>query len=91
MTLHEVMPPRPRARVMFAPDSAHSAQERVAQIMSAGVAGKTGKILEGGTPEQQADAIIEFLRQHGFLELHDPSPPRLTPARGEEVFAGRPV
>jgi hypothetical protein len=42
-------------------------QDRVAQIMSAGVAGKAGKILDSGTPEQQADAIIEFLRQHGFL------------------------
>jgi electron transfer flavoprotein beta subunit len=92
MTLHEVMPPRPRARVMFAPDSASSAPERVAQIMSAGVAGKTGKILEGGTPEQQADAIIEFLRQHGFLELHDPNPPpRPSPARGEGVLVERPA
>lgn len=68
MTLHEVMPPRPRARIMFAPDAAAPAQERVAQILSAGVAGKAGQILEGGTPEQQADAIIDFLRQHGFLE-----------------------
>ncbi len=92
MTLHEVMPPRPRARVMFAPDSARSAGERVAQIMSAGVAGKAGKILEGGTPEQQADAIIEFLRQHGFLERHDPNPPpRPSPARGEGAFVGRPA
>jgi electron transfer flavoprotein beta subunit len=68
MTLHEVMPPRPRARVMFTPDSTGSASDRVAQIMSAGVAGKAGKILDSGAPEQQADAIIEFLRQHGFLE-----------------------
>ncbi|MDG4552926.1 MAG: hypothetical protein P9E24_01555 [Candidatus Competibacter sp.] len=68
MTLHEVMPPRPRTRVMFTPDIHGSVQERVAQIMSAGVAGKTGKILESGTPEQQADAIIAFLRQRGFLE-----------------------
>ena len=67
MTLHEVMPPRPRARVMFTPDSAKSAPDRVAQIMSAGVAGKAGKIVDSGTPEQQADAIIEFLRQHGLL------------------------
>jgi electron transfer flavoprotein beta subunit len=68
MTLHEVMPPRPRARVMFTPNIHGSVQERVAQIMSAGVAGKAGKILEGGAPEQQADTIIEFLRQRGFLE-----------------------
>lgn len=68
MNLHEVMPPRPRARMMFTPNSNGSVQERVAQIMSAGVAGKAGKILESGTPEQQADAIIAFLCQRGFLE-----------------------
>ncbi|MCP5196122.1 MAG: hypothetical protein H6974_04915 [Gammaproteobacteria bacterium] len=68
MTLHEVMPPRPRARTMFTPDPTAPVPERVAQIMSAGVAGKAGKILDSGTPEQQADAIIEFLREHGFLE-----------------------
>ncbi len=68
MTLHEVMPPRPRARVTFTPDATGSVQERVAQIMSAGVGSKAGQILDSGTPEQQADAIIEFLRQHGFLE-----------------------
>ncbi|MDS4042093.1 MAG: hypothetical protein RKP20_13040 [Candidatus Competibacter sp.] len=68
MTLHEVMPPRPRARTMFTPDSSGSVQERIAQIMSAGVAGKAGQILEGGTPEQQADTIIAFLREQGFLE-----------------------
>ena len=68
MTLHEVMPPRPRAQVMFTPDPSASVQDRVAQIMSAGMAGKAGKILESGTPEQQADAIIEFLCQRGFLE-----------------------
>ncbi|MGB4947224.1 MAG: hypothetical protein WBQ05_08540 [Candidatus Competibacter denitrificans] len=68
MTLHEVMPPRPRARVMFTPDSSKSASERVAQIMSAGVSGKAGKILDSGTPEQQADAILTFLLEQGFLE-----------------------
>jgi electron transfer flavoprotein beta subunit len=68
MTLHEVMPPRPRARVTYTPDASGSVRERVAQILSAGVAGKAGKILEGDNPEQQADAIIDFLRQQGFLE-----------------------
>ena len=68
MTLHEVMPPRPRARVLFTPDSTAPPHERVEQILSAGVAGKSGKLVEGGTPEEQADAIIDFLRQRGFLE-----------------------
>jgi electron transfer flavoprotein beta subunit len=68
MTLHEVMPPRPRARTIYTPDVTVPVYDRVAQIMSAGVGGKSGQLLEGGTPEQQADAIIEFLRRHGFLE-----------------------
>ena len=68
MTLHEIMPPRPRARVLFAPESAGSVEERIGQILSAGIAGKSGKILEGGTVEQQADAIVQFLLEHGFLE-----------------------
>ena len=68
MTLHEVMPPRPRARILFAPDPTALPEERVEQILSAGVAGKSGTLVEGGAPEEQAEAIIEFLRQHGFLE-----------------------
>ncbi|HUM95868.1 MAG TPA: electron transfer flavoprotein subunit beta/FixA family protein [Candidatus Competibacter sp.] len=68
MTLHEVMPPRPRARILFTPDPTASPHERVEQILSAGVAGKSGQLVEGGTPEEQAEAIIDFLRQRGFLE-----------------------
>ena len=68
MTLHEVMPPRPRARVLFTPDATAPPHERVEQILSAGVAGKAGTLVEGGTPQEQADAIIDFLRQRGFLE-----------------------
>ena len=67
-TLHQAMPPRPRPRAIFTPDPKLPPHERVAQILSAGVAGKKGRLLEGGSPEQMADAIIEFLRQHGFLE-----------------------
>ena len=68
MTLHEVMPPRPRARILFAPDPTASPQERVEQILFAGVAGKSGEFVESGAPEEQAEAIVEFLRQRGFLE-----------------------
>lgn len=68
VTLREVLPPRPRARVLFMPDCTLSPEERVAQIMSAGVASKSGQILENGSPEEMADAIIDFLEEHGFLE-----------------------
>jgi hypothetical protein len=68
VTLREVMPPRPRPRTIFMPDSNLPPYERAAQIVSAGVAGKSGQILENGSPEEMADAIIDFLRRHGFLE-----------------------
>ncbi len=67
-TLHAVMPPRPRPRTIFIPDSSLPAHERIAQLVSAGVTSKTGKILEKGSPEEMADAIIAFLDEHGFLE-----------------------
>jgi len=68
VTLHEVMPPRPRPRALFMPDSHLPPHERVAQIMSAGVTGKSGEILEGRSAEEMADAIIAFLKTHGFVE-----------------------
>jgi electron transfer flavoprotein beta subunit len=68
VTLREVMPPAPRPRAIFMPDPNLPPHERAAQIMSAGVAEKSGRILEDGSPEQMADAIIDFLRTRGFLE-----------------------
>ncbi|MCP5420805.1 MAG: electron transfer flavoprotein subunit beta/FixA family protein [Gammaproteobacteria bacterium] len=68
VTLHAVMPPRPRPRALFMPDSHLPAHERIAQIMSAGVSGKSGKVLEGGSADDMADAIIAFLQEQGFLE-----------------------
>ena len=46
MTLHEVMPPRPRARMMFTPDVGGSVQEPGRPDHVRRVAGKAGKILE---------------------------------------------
>lgn len=68
VTLHEVMPPAPRPRAIFIPDSSLPPEERAAQIMSAGVAEKSGQVLSGLSPEQMADAIIDLLRARGFLE-----------------------
>lgn len=67
VTLHAVMPPHPRPRIIFIPDSNLSPHERIAQIMSAGVTRKAGEIIEG-PPEDMADAIVAFLRDKGFLE-----------------------
>ena len=66
-TVRAAMPTYARPREIFIPDSNLPPHERVAQILSAGVAQKTGRILEG-SPEDMADAIILFLREGGFLE-----------------------
>lgn len=66
-TLYGVMPPRPRPREIFIPDSHLAPEERISQIMSAGVTGKSGQVLEG-PPEAMADAIITFLEERGFLD-----------------------
>ncbi len=66
-TLHAVMPPRPRPRTIFIPDSRLSPHERIEQILSAGVTRKSGEIVEG-SPDEVADTIIAFLREQGLLE-----------------------
>jgi len=66
-TVQATMPPYPRPRETFIPDSALPPHERVAQIMSAGVVQKTGRIVSG-PPEEMADAIIAFLAEHGFVD-----------------------
>lgn len=65
-TLRAVSPPRPRARATFIPDSSRPHYERIDQILSAGVTSKSGQMIEG-PPEAMAEAIISFLREHGFL------------------------
>jgi electron transfer flavoprotein beta subunit len=66
-SLHAALPPRPRPRAIFIPDTHLSPHERVSQIMSAGLARKAGQVLEG-SPEAMADAMIAFLFERGFLE-----------------------
>jgi electron transfer flavoprotein beta subunit len=66
-TFLTTMPPYARPREMFMPDSTLPAHERVAQIMSAGIVQKSGRIVEG-SPEEMADTIIAFLSEHGILD-----------------------
>jgi len=65
--VHVATPPYPRPREIFIPDSNLPPDERLAQITSAGVAHKSGRIVEG-SPQELADAIFGFLRDHGFLD-----------------------
>lgn len=66
-TVHAVTPPRPRPRTLFIPNGQLSADERVAQIMSAGVSRKATRLVEAPA-EEAAEEIIAFLAARGFLE-----------------------
>ncbi|NBC31501.1 MAG: hypothetical protein GVY13_02380 [Alphaproteobacteria bacterium] len=66
-TVQAAMPPYPRPREIFIPDSALSPEERAVQILSAGMTHKAGRVIDG-TPEEMADAILDFLDENGFME-----------------------
>ncbi len=66
-TLLEMHTPRPRPRRIVAPDSHHSAFERIGEIVSAGATGRQTRLVEGSN-EDLAQALIAFLRNKGFLE-----------------------
>lgn len=61
-----ITPPHPRSRPIFTPDSERPPHERVTQIVTAGVTRKSGKVVDG-SPEQLADAVLEFLQERGFV------------------------
>jgi electron transfer flavoprotein beta subunit len=62
-----VGPPRPRPRVVFAPDYHLPPEERIAQILTAGMPRKAGVLLEG-SPSELAARLVAFLRERGFVE-----------------------
>jgi len=59
--------PRPRPKIVPAPDSRLQAYERIMQLLSGSKVEKKGEMLTGG-PESQADGIVAFLKANGFLE-----------------------
>ena len=66
-TLLEMHTPRPRPRRIAAPDSHHSAFERIGEIVSGGAIGRQTRLVEG-PPEELAKALVEFLKSKGFVE-----------------------
>ncbi|MFL5588682.1 MAG: electron transfer flavoprotein subunit beta/FixA family protein, partial [Ktedonobacteraceae bacterium] len=64
-TLLEMHTPRPRARRIVAPDSRHSAFERIGEIITGGATGRQARLVEG-SPEQLAQALVQFLQDKGF-------------------------
>jgi|GEM_PF-713017 len=65
-TLLEIHTPRPRPRRIAAPDSRHSAFERIGEIVSGGATGRQTRLVEG-SPEELAKVLVEFLKDKGFL------------------------
>ena len=63
-----IIPPRPRPKRVPTPDSGLEAFYRIGQLFMGSRVEKQGAILRGG-PESQAEGIISFLEEHGFLEF----------------------
>ena len=59
--------PRPRPKMVAAPDSRQHAYERIMQLLTGSKVEKKGEILTGSI-ESQVGGIISFLKAHGFLE-----------------------
>ncbi|MGB5985018.1 MAG: hypothetical protein WBG37_06905 [Desulfobacterales bacterium] len=62
--------PRPRPKLVPAPDSRRQAYERIMKLLTGSAVEKKGEILTG-TPESQVEGIIAFLKLNGFLESDD--------------------
>ena len=58
--------PRPRPKIVPAPDSRLQAFERIMQLLAGSKVEKKGEMLTG-SPESQVDGIIAFLRANDFL------------------------
>jgi electron transfer flavoprotein beta subunit len=59
--------PRPRPKIVSAPDSRLHAYDRIMQLLSGSKVEKKGEILTG-SPDSQVEGIIAFLKANGFLE-----------------------
>jgi electron transfer flavoprotein beta subunit len=59
--------PRPRPKLVTAPDSRLHAYERIMQLLTGSKVEKKGEMLTG-SPESQVEGIIAFLKDNGFLE-----------------------
>lgn len=65
-TILEMHTPRPRPKRIAAPDSHHSAFERIGEIISGGATGRQTKLVEG-SPEDLAKVLVKFLHDKGFI------------------------
>src|SRR5215469_14765012 len=67
MTLLEIHTPRPRPHRIPAPDSRHSAYQRIGEIVAGGATGRQTRLVEG-SPQKLARELVEFLKARGFVQ-----------------------
>jgi len=65
-----IFSPRPRPKKTIAPDSKAEAFHRIQQLLTDSRIEKKGTILEG-SPKSQAEGIISFLDEHGFIKSNE--------------------
>src|SRR6266487_1804495 len=66
MTLLEIHAPRPLPRHISAPNSRHSAYQRIGEIVAGGATGRKTQLVQG-TPEELAKVLVDFLKDRGFV------------------------
>jgi electron transfer flavoprotein beta subunit len=66
MTLLEIHTPRPLPRHIPAPDSRHSAYQRIGEIVAGGATGRKTQLVEG-SPDELAKVLVDFLKVRGFV------------------------
>jgi electron transfer flavoprotein beta subunit len=65
--------PRPRPKIVPAPDSRLHAYERVMQLLTGSKVEKKGELLTG-SPESQIEGIIDFLKANDFIASNNSDP-----------------
>ena len=66
MTLLAIHTPRPLPRHIPAPDSRHSAYQRIGEIVAGGATGRKTQLVEG-SPDELAKVLVDFLKDRGFV------------------------
>ena len=64
--LLEVHTPRPLPRHVAGPNSKHSAYQRIGEIVSGGATSRKARLVQG-SPEELAQALVDYLKEQGFV------------------------
>jgi electron transfer flavoprotein beta subunit len=71
-TCRGIFQPRPRTKVVPAPDSRLNAFDRINQLLTGSTVEKKGEMLTGST-DSQVEGIVHFLKENGYLEFEKSS------------------